>query len=438
MIMSMAFWKEQSLLLGNLVWLGLLLAGCASPRPAGVAFSNLPPIWRRQWFITVVVVLIAAALIAFDRYRAARLKQLNGALTESRNLTKELTAQRADLRRANQVLELEYAITRILSEAPSPVDAMPHMLRVICEAMGWQTGAVWNVDRQTHVLHCAEIWHSLGMEALTFEQVSRQQVFMPGEGLPGQVLESGEAHWVTDVAAADNLPRTAATAKEKLCSAFGFPVLLRGEVIGILEFLSRERREPEAELIKMMATIGSDIGQLIERKRAEEALRESETRFRTLAETASDAILTIDASGTIVFVNPAAENVFGYSLAELIGEDLTILMPEYLRHVHQASFARYRQTESSTSAGRLSSCRDSTVTAARFRSKSRSANSAVTTSVISPVSRAMSSNASVPRKRCGSAAKSGWRNSNGCDGGSPQICTTTSDRLSRRFRSSAK
>ena len=80
------------------------------------------------------------------------------------------------------------------------------------------------------------------------------------------------------------------------------------------------------------------------RRARAQALRESEARFRTLAETASDAIITIDATGLIVFANQATEKVFGHTAAEMLGHDLTMLMPEYLRHVHQAGFARYQQT----------------------------------------------------------------------------------------------
>jgi PAS domain S-box-containing protein len=74
------------------------------------------------------------------------------------------------------------------------------------------------------------------------------------------------------------------------------------------------------------------------------SLRESEMRFRTLAETASDAIITIDEASVIVFVNPAAEAVFGYTVADMLGAELTMLMPEYLRHLHRAGFSRYKQT----------------------------------------------------------------------------------------------
>ena len=72
--------------------------------------------------------------------------------------------------------------------------------------------------------------------------------------------------------------------------------------------------------------------------------KESETRFRTLAETASDAIITINEASTIVFVNDAVEKIFGYAKSELIGEKLTILMPEALRPRHDAGLGRYAAT----------------------------------------------------------------------------------------------
>ena len=83
---------------------------------------------------------------------------------------------------------------------------------------------------------------------------------------------------------------------------------------------------------------------ITDRKRAEEMLRQSEERFRTLAETATDAIVTIDQNSKILFVNAAIEKVFGYRDTELIGQQLTVLMPEYMRHVHEVSLKRYLDT----------------------------------------------------------------------------------------------
>lgn len=80
------------------------------------------------------------------------------------------------------------------------------------------------------------------------------------------------------------------------------------------------------------------------RKRQEEALRESEERYRTVTEAASDTIITIDEDSTILFVNRAAEEAFGYTTQEMLGQKLTMLIPGHLNSVHQAGGARYVAT----------------------------------------------------------------------------------------------
>jgi len=83
---------------------------------------------------------------------------------------------------------------------------------------------------------------------------------------------------------------------------------------------------------------------ITERKRAEQALQESEAKFRTLAETASDAIITIDDRGVISFVNAGTEKIFGYSTRSMIGKHLTMLIPERLREKHAAGLRRYMES----------------------------------------------------------------------------------------------
>ncbi len=83
---------------------------------------------------------------------------------------------------------------------------------------------------------------------------------------------------------------------------------------------------------------------ITEGKRAEDAVRESEAKFRTLAETASDAIITIDGDGIISFVNAGTVNIFGHSAASMIGQRLTMLIPERFREAHTAGLKQYIQT----------------------------------------------------------------------------------------------
>lgn len=81
-----------------------------------------------------------------------------------------------------------------------------------------------------------------------------------------------------------------------------------------------------------------------ERKRAEAALRDSEERYRVIAESASDVIVAIDEDSRIMFVNPASKNVFGYAGDELIGQSLTLLIPEDRRSSHVSGLKRYVET----------------------------------------------------------------------------------------------
>jgi PAS domain S-box-containing protein len=81
-----------------------------------------------------------------------------------------------------------------------------------------------------------------------------------------------------------------------------------------------------------------------DRKRAEEELKSSEERHRVIVEAASDAVISMDESGGILLANPATTRIFGYDPVELIGRPLTLLMPEFMRKLHEAGFRRYLAT----------------------------------------------------------------------------------------------
>ena len=90
--------------------------------------------------------------------------------------------------------------------------------------------------------------------------------------------------------------------------------------------------------------IGGIVTDITERKKEESARRFSEERYRVLVETANDAVLSADETGAILFANSATSRIFGYDPAELIGKPLTMLMPEFIRKVHEIGFRRYLDT----------------------------------------------------------------------------------------------
>jgi PAS domain S-box-containing protein len=81
-----------------------------------------------------------------------------------------------------------------------------------------------------------------------------------------------------------------------------------------------------------------------DRKQTQDELERSEERYRVVVETASDAVISMDESGVIIFANAATKGIFGYEAAELIGKPLTVLMPEAIRKLHEAGYKRYLET----------------------------------------------------------------------------------------------
>ncbi len=181
-----------------------------------------------------------------------------------------------DRKRAEERLLVQHKVAQILAEAATIEEATPRILWAMGESLGWDVGALWRVDRKAEALRCVELWHKASIEVPEFERASREVTFVPGLGLPGRVWSSLEPEYVPDVVPDENFPRGPIAEREGLHAAFGFPILLGGEVLGVIEFLSREIRQPDQELLNMLATIGSQIGQFIERKRAEEAFRKAQ------------------------------------------------------------------------------------------------------------------------------------------------------------------
>jgi C4-dicarboxylate-specific signal transduction histidine kinase len=134
------------------------------------------------------------------------------------------------------------------------------------------------------------VWHKASVAVPHFEATSRASTFLPGIGLPGRVWSRRAPAYIPDVVQDANFPGASSAAREGLHAAFGVPIQLGADVLGVMEFFSHEIRQPDQDLLTMMVTIGSQIGQFTERKRAEEALREAQaelahvTRVATLGE----------------------------------------------------------------------------------------------------------------------------------------------------------
>jgi two-component system, sensor histidine kinase and response regulator len=217
-------------------------------------------------------------------------------------------------------LAAEYATMRVLAESGRLADATPRILEAICTTLGWEHGALWQVDPHADRLRCVEVWHPLGSSFDGFDAISRATAFERGVGLPGRVWASGQPAFIPDVLKDANFPRASAAAAEELHGAFGFPIVIGEFVLGVMEFFSREIREPDAELLEMLATIGGQIGQFMQRRHAEEEL----DRFFALS---GDLLCIAGFDGYFKRLNQTWERVLGFPVAELCASP-------YLEFVH--------------------------------------------------------------------------------------------------------
>lgn len=232
----------------------------------------------------------------------------------------EITRDLSDRKRTEARLAAEHSVTRILADARSLQESGPAIVQAIRQSIDADVGTLWFPDDQGTSLSCAVIDECESGEPFApFVNACRETQFKPGVGLPGRVWQTRSPASIADVRQDANFPRAPSAALAGLCSAVAFPIVAGSEFIGVMEFFTRWKLEPDQALLRMMAAIGSEIGQFVQRRRAEhqvkvlnQSLRERVQELQTLLDVAPIGIAVAqDAACERVKVNPAAAGMLG-------------------------------------------------------------------------------------------------------------------------------
>jgi PAS domain S-box-containing protein len=242
------------------------------------------------------------------------------------------------------LVHVEHAVARILAETERRVEVYEAVLAAIGASLDWELGAVWESGAEDQRLRCVCTWHA-GEGAPEFEALSERITLAKGEGLPGRVLASGEPLWIVDTPEDANFPRANVALRSGLHAAFGFPLRSAQGVVGVMEFFSRALREPDERLLQTMRALGSQLGQFVARRQAEDEVRASESRLRAMLEASLDAVVTMDHAGRVLGWNHAAETTFGYRADEALGRDMgELIVPPEHRPAHRKGLARFLES----------------------------------------------------------------------------------------------
>lgn len=312
-----------------------------------------------------------------------------GELRGFAHVTRDIT-EKNRVERANRLL-LE--TTRAVSAAKDCDSALTGAVHAICKTTSWAFGEAWIPGRDGR-LQCALAWHRSEPKYTAFHGSRHAQGFGAGESMVGRVWQTGSPEWVDDISAAGpaHCARRDAALAAGLRSSYTVPVLDNGETLAVLAFFNDQAHQREADLAEVVRSVVQQLGPVIrqkqasdalaamnetlearveertheltaaveeaarevaERRRIEAVLRESDERTRTILDTAADAIITIDQNGIIETFNRAAVQVFGYEAQDVIGKNVSVLMPEPEKGQHDAAIKRYIETGERHVLGRL-------------------------------------------------------------------------------------
>lgn len=211
-----------------------------------------------------------------------------------------------------------YSISKVLSRREPLDETIPICLKILCEQFGWTVGEFWQPTATGEELRCAAFYSS--DDVSPFREVSESITFGKGVGLPGRVWETKNSAWINDVVADGNFPRAAQAKRAKLHGAFAFPIMSGDDFLGVFAFFGDTVHRPDSRTIRVLDLVATEIGHLIENKRMELLLFESEQRFKAIFDHTFELIGLLSPDGTLLEGNRTALTFVNVTREEVIGK----------------------------------------------------------------------------------------------------------------------
>ncbi len=245
------------------------------------------------------------------------IKDQQGQVVGRSSIVHDITARKREEKR----LALEHAVTKCIAIAEDVSSGLTAIMQAICAAEAWESGSYWQVDAAAGVLRFGGYWNTPGIALDAYAQQSRNDIFGPGVGVVGRVWQTQQPLWISDAATDPRVVNRELACQTGLGCVFAIPVVDAETVIGVLAFMSSQVRAPDERLLVATRSIGSQVGQFLQRKQAEEALQSSRDQFRKLVENGPLSMALVSRSGVIEYINRKAIETFGYLAQDIPNMD---------------------------------------------------------------------------------------------------------------------
>lgn len=215
-------------------------------------------------------------------------------------------------RMAEEEMKLIYGMSRAIAESDDLGEALHQVLATVCSLTSWVYGEAWTPSERREVLVHAAHWGRDNKITDEFARQSQRFRFVRGEGLPGRAWYIRHWIWSRDVTQDDHA-HAAPALTTGLRSAVAFPVMAGQDVAAVLAFFMSETREQDERYVRLVSVAAAQLGSLIQRRRAEQALRKSEERLEAILNNTPALVFLKNSQGAYALVNRQFEAVLGMS-----------------------------------------------------------------------------------------------------------------------------
>jgi signal transduction histidine kinase len=305
-------------------------AGMPVASPDGYRVGTLCLIDRQPRTLTADEIDLLGELAALVAHECDN-ERLHRALSELADSQAHRQAGEADRRRAEQRARAHHGVTLALAEMPDLTEAIPAVLQGLGDSLDWDAAIWWHWEARSRRLQQQDVWTADPALREPLRQAGSACPLALEAGIAGKAGEWQAAAWVGDVAVRPASPWERALAENGLHGLMAFALCSGNLLLGVVELASRQPERPDAEVLRMLEAIGSQIGQYQERQRMEEANR----LYAEIVRHMQIALLVYqlddaddDRTFRLIALNPGASAAFGRTAADLLGRNYDELFPD--------------------------------------------------------------------------------------------------------------